>query len=453
MRSASKSGWTADVLEYAYWWDTVDGRGVPGAADVRTVGSPGAPASGPGGPLQRRYDVAIVGAGYTGLSAARVMAHAGADVLVLERERIGWGASSRNGGQVLAGLKVEPAALVARYGEARARALFDASLDALARLEALIASEAIACGYRRSGHVQCASKRSHFAAFRAERDLLARVFHHRVELVAPGDQRREVGSDRYFGLMVDERSGALNPAQYAEGLAAAAARAGVTIVCGTAVTGVATVGRWCRVATTAGEVEAGDVLLATDSYTTGATPLLQRRFVPVGSYAIATEPLAPAIASALLPRGRMAFDSKHVLHYFRLTGDRRLLFGGRAEFTQPTDDTIRRAAGILRRDMLEVFPELAPVRIDYAWGGSVAFTRDQMPRAGRLGRYYYAGGYAGHGVAMATHLGELVGRRMAGEPIEHPLFDDALPPIPLYRGKPWFLPVVGAYYRVKDWLE
>jgi glycine/D-amino acid oxidase-like deaminating enzyme len=208
-----------------------------------------------------------------------------------------------------------------------------------------------------------------------------------------------------------------------------------------------------RVTSSAGTVEARDVLLATNGYTNGAAPELQRRFIPIGSYIIATEPLDASTADALLPRRRMAFDSKNFLYYFRVTGDRRLLFGGRAEFGRPDPESTRRAAGILRSGMVEVFPQLARARIDYAWSGNVAFTRDQMPRAGLLDGMYYAGGYCGHGVAMATHLGEAIARRIAGEQITHPFFDDRFAAIPMYSGTPWFLPLVGAYYQVKDWLQ
>ncbi len=188
--------------------------------------------------------------------------------------------------------------------------------------------------------------------------------------------------------------------------------------------------RW-RVSTTgdAREIDARDVLFATNGYTDGAAPALQRRFVPIGSYIIATEPLSAGQATALLPRRRVAFDSKNFLYYFRVTADRRLLFGGRAEFARAPTRT-RRAAppAILRTGMTAIFPELASVRIDYAWGGNVAFTRDQMPRAGTLDGLFYAGGYCGHGVAMATYLGEQIARRMAGEPIESPALRRSLSP-------------------------
>jgi len=199
-------------------------------------------------------------------------------------------------------------------------------------------------------------------------------------------------------------------------------------------------------------VDAGDLLVATNGYTTGAFPALRRRIVPIGSYIIATAPLGEDVANRILPKRRMAFDSKYFLYYFRIAADSRLLFGGRAEFSRPDPGSARRAARILREGLRRVFPDLAGLPIEYAWGGNAAFTRDELPRAGRLEDAYYAAGYGGHGIALATHLGGLIARRMAGEPIDHPLFDDHFAPIPLYRGSPWFLPIVGAYYRTKDWL-
>ncbi|HEY1912033.1 MAG TPA: FAD-binding oxidoreductase [Vicinamibacterales bacterium] len=438
--------------EYPYWWDTLpsgQGAGIstphrPGRAGQLPVNVP---------PLPARADVVVVGAGYTGLAAARHLAHSGASVLVIERETIGWGASSRNGGQVLTGMKLDPGTLVARFGEARARELFEIANASIARLEALVATEAIDCEFERVGHIQLAWKPAHFAAFRDEQSLLARVFAHRVELISSGSHRAEIGSDRYHGVMVDERSGAINPARYVSGLAGAATRCGATIAEGVAVNAVDRGGDRWRVATTAGVVEAANVLFATNGYTNGAFPDLKRRFLPIGSYIIATEPLEASQAQALLPRRRMAFDSKNFLYYFRVTPDRRLLFGGRAEFGRPGPDTTRRAAAILREGMADVFPELRGTAIEYGWGGNVAFTRDQMPRAGLLGGLFYAGGYCGHGVAMATYLGEQIGRRMAGEAIDHPLFDDRFPAIPGYSGSPWFLPLVGAYYQLMDWIQ
>jgi glycine/D-amino acid oxidase-like deaminating enzyme len=425
------------VKDYPYWWDTVPSQ-VPKLDSQADV-----PAE--------RVDVAVIGGGYTGLSAARVLARAGAAVVLLDGEGTGWGASSRNGGQVLTGLKLEPAALVKRFGESRARTLMDAASASIERLETLVAEESIQCGYARTGHIQCASKPKHFDDFKAEQALLARRFNRRVELVGPADQHTEIGSDAYHGLLVDERSGALNPAQYVSGLSAAASRAGAKIL-NIAARHIEHNGDWL-VSTSSGVLRARDVLLATNGYTTAVSPSLRRRLVPIGSYIIVTDPLTPEQAASILPRGRMAFDSKHFLHYFRLTADRRLLFGGRAEFSQPDAASITRATRLLQAEMARVFPALAAEAIAYGWGGNVAFTRDQLPHAGVLDGLYYAAGYCGHGVAMATWLGEQTGRRMAGEPIDNPFFDDHFKAIPLYGGEPWFLPLVGAYYKVKDWLQ
>jgi glycine/D-amino acid oxidase-like deaminating enzyme len=428
------------LKNHPYWWDTLT---QPWRAERRTEQF--APGS--------RFDVAIVGGGYTGLAAARQLRRAGASVVVLERGPMGFGASSRNAGQVLTGLKLDPAALVASYGESRARELFEVSRQAMADLERLIDDEQIDCELQQTGHLQAAAKPAHFAAFRDEQSLLARVFNHRVSLVSELDQASELGASRYHGVLVDEESRALNPAKYVAGLDAAAARAGAILADHAAVTRVTRAGRAWSLDTARGALTAGDVLFATNGYTDGAARTLQRRLIPIGSYIIVTAPLPDAVAGRLLPRRRMAFDSRHFLHYFRLTADNRLLFGGRAEFSGPTLESAKRAEAILRHAMVATFPDLAGTSIEYAWSGHVAFTRDQMPHAGRLEDAYYAGGYCGHGIAMATHLGGVIARRMAGEPISHPLFDDHFAPIPLYYGRPWFLPLVGLYYRWLDWIS
>jgi len=426
------------VKHYSYWLDTLPEK-LDDAAESTE--------------LEARADVVVIGAGYTGLSAARQLAKAGASVVVLEREHVGFGASSRNAGQVLTGLKLDIETLVARHGEAQARLLFDISIESMTTLEQLVVHERIDCDYERTGHVQAAAKPSHFEAFRREQALLARVCDHRVQLLSRGDQQRELGTSTYFGVLVDERSAAINPAKYVNGLAAAARRAGVSIRPATTVRRSTRTGPMWTVVTDRGDIKAQDLLFATNGYTNGAAPFLQRRLVPIGSYIVVTAPLGAERAKQLLPKRRMAFDSKHFLYYFRATPDHRLLFGGRAEFSKPSEASTARAAAILRDGLTKIFPQIADAPLEYAWSGNVAFTRDQMPRAGQIDGAYYAGGYCGHGVAMATYLGTLIGRRIAGEPIAHPFMDDRFAPIPFYNGAPWFLPLAGAYYRYRDLVD
>jgi glycine/D-amino acid oxidase-like deaminating enzyme len=423
------------LRESPYWWAT------------------GTPPAGPAPPLPDKVDVAVIGGGYTGLSAARRLSKAGASVVVLEKEVIGWGASSRNGGQVLTGLKVGPRSLLRRFGRQRAQELFGASLRAIECLENLIAEEGIECGYERCGHLEAAFKPRHFERFHRDQEMLEREFGHTVRLVGKGEQGSELGSDFYHGLMLDERSGALNPARYVWGLGAAAARAGAALRERTPVLEVRRAGARFRVVTSAGVVDARDVLVATNGYTDGALPAFERRVVPVGSFTIATEPLSPSRVLEILPRRRVAFDSKNFLYYFRVSPDNCLLFGGRAQWTPSTPQSTRRSATILREAMLRVFPSLKGVAVKWAWSGNVCFTRDLLPRAGRLDGVHHALGYGGHGVAMATYLGEKTAGLILGDRDRNPFADLPFETIPLYDGRPWFLPLVGLSYRILDWIQ
>jgi glycine/D-amino acid oxidase-like deaminating enzyme len=206
-------------------------------------------------------------------------------------------------------------------------------------------------------------------------------------------------------------------------------------------------------ATSQGTLRADHVLIATNGYTDRLTAWLQRRIIPIGSYIIATEPLPAEVAARLSPKRRMMFDTKHFLYYFRLSADNRLIFGGRAGFMPETPNTVRESAAILRRGMLEVYPELGEVSIAYAWGGTLGFTFDLLPHAGQTPEgLHYALGCGGHGVAMLSYLGACVARQISGEKIDNPLFRLPFPTAPagLYHGKPWFLPLAGLYYRVLD---
>lgn len=404
---------------------------------------------------QGSVDVAVIGAGITGLAAARELARRGASVVVLERQSVGWGASSRNGGMVLTGLKLGAAELVEKYGLGRARRLFDASVAAIDCVEQIVREEQLDCCFERCGHLLVAAKPAHMQAIEAEAALLAQEFGHQTTIVEREQLATEIGSPRYYGGLVDPASAAVNPARYVAGLAQAALHAGAQIVEHAPVQRVVRERGDSWLATPQGMVRAKQVFVATGGYCGALTPTLQRKIFPLGSFIIATEPLPPALARELLPQGRMVFDSKHLLFYFRLTPDRRMLFGGRAAFFPESEATVRKSATILRRDMLSVFPQLREARIDYAWGGVLDVSFDLMPHIGQADGMHYAVGYAGHGVAMASYQGTLVARRLAGERLESPF--DGLPfpgaPLGLYNGRPWFLPLAAAMYTVRDMVE
>ena len=405
--------------------------------------------------LPAKVDVAIIGGGYTGLSAALTLARRGLQVAVLEAHELGWGGSSRNGGMVLSGLKISMSTAIKRYGLEMARRLFQCSLDSIAMVEKLVREEQIHCGFARTGHLLVANKPGHFDALAAEVDFMAGEFNHKVRLVSRDDQREEIGSDSYHGALVDETSAGLNPAQYAAGLAQAARRAGAGLHTQAGVQRVSSTGDDFLIETERGALHAEKVLVASNGYIDSATPALERRIIPIGSYIIATEPLSADLAGELIPRRRMVFDYKHFLNYFRLSDDNRMVFGGRAAFFPESDRTVRQSAEILQQEMVAVYPQLRAVDIEYVWGGTLGFAFDLMPHIGEMDGLWYALGYAGHGVAMATYLGATVAEALLdGGLKEHPFANIPFPgaPLGLYDGRPWFLPLVGAWHRILDWV-
>ena len=401
-----------------------------------------------------RVDVAVIGAGYTGLSAARTLATRGAKVAVFDSQTVGWGASSRNGGMVLTGLKLPASTLIARYGRDVTKRLYAASLDSIDFVERVVHEENIACDFARCGHLEVACKAKHFADFQRTAEAAARDFGHQQRIVPKQELQCEIGSQIYYGGLVDETSAGVNPARFVAGLARAAERAGAMIFEHARVEEIQREGtRGWKVATPRGTLRATDVLVATSGYTSAVTPGLQRKIIPIGSYIIVTEALPEALAHELSPRNRMIYDSKNYLHYYRLTPDRRMLFGGRAAFFPETASTIRRSSEILRRDMLSVYPQLREAKIEYVWGGTLDFAFDIMPHAGKMDGVHFALGYAGHGVAMSTYLGDKIANAILDGTMETPFATIPFPGAPLgvYNGKPWFLPFAGAWFKLLDW--
>ena len=400
--------------------------------------------------LPSEVEVAIIGGGYTGLAAARAMARGGARVAVLERSTIGAGASGRNGGMVLPGFKADLGRVLRRHGRATARALFEESLEAIRFVVRLIAEETIDCDWRRSGHLTLAAKPSHLSRLRSEQQLLAREFGYQTTLLGPTEVRTEIGSHHYAGGLLDPEAGALQPAAFVDGLAVAACRAGALLLEQVEVLAVRGGPGAFRLETSRGAVAARRVVVATNGYHGRLVPWLASRIVPVGSFIIATEPLAPGLRARLIPHNRTLSDTWNLLHYFRFSPDGRMVFGGRAGFTP---GAVRRSATLLRRAMVQVFPELSGTTVAYAWGGTLGFTLDQLPHVGEWQGIAYALGYCGHGVAFSTWLGDRLGQVLLGAAPWPALAAIPFPAIPFYRGRPWFLPFAGAYYGLRDRLS
>ena len=314
-------------------------------------------------PIPEKVDVAVIGGGFTGLSAARTLAKRGVNVAVLEAETIGWGASSRNGGMTLTGLKVSMQMVIKKYGRDLARRLFHCSLESVDTVEQIVKEENIDCGFARYGHLLAASKPKHYDDFKGEVDFMAKEFNHAVRLVPQNQLRDEIGSASYYGALVDEVSGGLNPAQYVTGLAGAAEKAGASLHAQARVNSLKRAssplsagGTRFHIQTERGALTAASILVGTSGYTGRATRNLQKRIIPIGSFIIATERLSDELAHELSPKNRMIFDSMHYLNYFRLW-DNRMIFGGRAAFFPENKNTIARSAEILRREMIEGYPQ------------------------------------------------------------------------------------------------
>ena len=427
------------IREKNFWETTVDSPAVAAASEIPDF-----------------VDVAVIGGGFCGLSAARTLAKRGVKVAVLEAETLGWGASSRNGGMVLTGMKLPVPALIKRYGRETVRKMYAASLESIDCVEQVVREENIDCDFSRCGHLEVACKQAHFDGYEESAALVKREFNHELRIIPRDKLRGEIGSDIYFGGMVDETSAGLNPARYVAGLALAAQRAGACLYDRTRVTSVQldknNGARKFRLQTSKGAITAREVILASGAYTSEATPALRKKIIPIGSYIIATEVLPAALSRELSPRNRMIYDSKHFLYYYRLTPDNRMLFGGRAAFFPETENTVRQSAEILRRGMIDVYPQLCDTKVEFVWGGTLDFTLDVMPHAGKIDSMYFAAGFAGHGVAAATWFGAKLAGLICGDPNDIPFDGIKFPaaPLGLRSGNTWALPLAGAWYRILD---
>jgi len=400
-----------------------------------------------------RADVAVVGGGIAGCSAALHLAQRGYKVVLVEARFVGYGASGRSGGQLIFGLAPSQKALTAQVGREDARRLFDLSIEALDSTRALIDTYAIACDYA-ANHVHVATKPRHVRELTEWADELhGECGYESARLLNRDELQGHVRSELYLGGLLDSRSGHLHPLKYTQGLARAAELEGVGIFEKTQVlrydrgsTGGVTVH------SARGVVHCEHLILCGNAYIDGLAPPLARRVLGVGTYIVATEPLDPARARALLPSNAAVADINWILDYFRLTADHRLLFGGRVSYSAMQPPHL---AESMRKRVVRVFPALADVRVDYTWGGYLDITMSRAPDFGRLApNVYYLQGFSGHGMALAGLAGKLVAEAVSGTAERFDVFARIphrdFPGGPLLRRPSLVLAML--YYRLRDLL-
>ncbi len=369
-----------------------------------------------------------MGGGLTGLSCALHLAERGVDVALLEARRLGWGASGRNGGQLLTGQRLGQRTLEKSFGPAHARLLWDLAEDAKASVRARIERHAIPCDLA-PGALVAAVRDRDFADLASEATHLERIYgYDRLTLVPQADMERYVGGGAYRGGLWDDGGGHLHPLTYALGLARAGEAAGARLFENSRVLRLTPNGP-CVLDTERGRVRASALVLATNGYHTGLVPQVDARILPINSFVGVTAPLGADVARNLLPRGGCVADTRFVLDYYRMTPDGRLLFGGGESYrrTLPRDPR-----PTLQRRIASVFPDLADVPLEYAWGGRLAVTRSRLPYFDRIGAdRYVAAGFSGQGLALTTQAGAVMAEAIAGNPVRFEAYAQSAPgPLP-----------------------
>ena len=351
-------------------------------------------------------DVCVIGAGYTGLSAALHLAKAGKQVVILEAARVGWGASGRNGGHVGTGQRADQFALEKWYGKETAKELWRLGLDAVDLVESLVKEHSIDCELGK-GNIHYAAKSSHVGELQEEIEHLETAYdYHQLR----GVEKAELGSlgsaQGFHYAMIDEGARHLHPLKYCLGLARAAMAAGVTIYEQSKATGLQVQGDGAVVQTSSGSIRADRVVLACNGYLEKLYSPIASNIMPINNFIVATEPLSEEMARQINPLNASLSDSLFVINYWKLSEDRRLIFGGGETYSDKFPSSI---TDFVRPHLLGVYPELADTRLDFGWGGTLAITRNRMPDMGiKQGVVYYAQGFSGHGVPTATMAGKLM---------------------------------------------
>jgi glycine/D-amino acid oxidase-like deaminating enzyme len=409
-------------------------------------------AAGDSASLPKSTHVAIVGSGFTGLSAALTLLRRGSSVVVLEKGVPGFGASTRNGGQIGSGnQKFRVEKLIALRGRKKAEELLREGMRMLDYIEHLVASEGIECHFNRCGRFRGAMQPAHYEAMGRDMEDLRRVAGVESFMVPKAEQHTEIGSDVFFGGSVLPNDASLHPGLYHQGLMDRIQAAGGSIVGNSAVLAINSVSGGFEVKTTRGSLRCHNVIVATNGYTDDVLPALRRRIVPVGSALIATEPISENLFSRLMPKNRVYGNTNRVFYYYRAApAERRVIWGGRVgRFAAKNSPSAFRH---LARDMLHVFPSLADVAITHAWDGVIGYTFDEVPHLGCAGNgIHFALGYCGTGVSRATYFGNKIALQLLGDPDGRTAFDELeFPAFPFHPVAKRAVPVVETWYRVRD---
>jgi len=403
--------------------------------------------------LPKKTDVVIVGGGFTGTSAALHLAKNGARATLLEAKSIGHEASSRNGGQALSCLHYTLTEIIEQHGRELAREMFLAAVNAADTVERIVTEENIDCDYVRCGSIEAASKPGHFERLKREQEALREVVNFDTQLFSKDKVSVELGTDAYHGLLVNPRGGSVQPAKFVRGMAEAAERAGADIYEGVRVINIERVegsmdGTRFKVQTEAGEIAAKEVIVAANAWVGKLIPQFRYKVFPGESYVIATEPLHDELAKRLIPNNRVVYDTRHILAYYRLSPDKRMVWGG--ELTMRGANP-QRNINALRQGMARIFPELANAKLDYFWNGTLALTMDETAHAGQTSDgLWYSMAYVGHGVTLATYLGMQMANGILGKPMNNPFADLNIPPAPPYRDSVWLVNIGKLWYRFLD---
>jgi len=403
------------------------------------------------GEMPATVDVAIIGAGYTGLNTAFILAQKGLSVVVFEAGQLGEGASSRNGGMVGPSFhKLGIAGLRSQYGESKTNEILSESIGFVDFLESFLEQQKIDADFKRCGRFRGALKPAHFDAMARELESLQHACGVSGHLVNASDQASETGSQRFFGGVVYDQDAGLHPAKYHNALAALVRRLGVTILTHTPVNKITASTTKYRLDTAQGGLLAERVAICTNAYTGPQFPDFRRRVLPLRSAIIATEVIDPELMSQLMPRRRMCGDSRRIVAYYRTSPDgQRILFGSRAT---GIGDNPQKNVIHLRRSLVDIFPQLADTGISHCWSGLVAYSFDHAPHIGQRDGIFYAMGYCGSGVARASYFGQKLGYKILDLHDQgRTAFDDLkFHSKPLYNGNPWFMPILLNWHRVAD---